>query len=344
VSITCLALGQTALAAHVVPVVAGPIAKPKAAQLDFDAFFNKSVTIHVGDSVRWTIDGFHTVSFPARGQTQAPPFVLPIANAVVTGAVDAAGQPFFFNGQPLPLINPQVAFPSGGSSYDGSTFTNSGLPVGPSAGKPYTLKFPKAGIYEYFCLVHPGMTGVVKVLPKGKKVPTLIQDKLAIVAQYVKANKLAIKLAKIKPAPATVLAGNDKGGVAWQRFFPEKVTVKVGQPVKFEIASTYEQHTISFGPAAVLGNLQKNFVETTPNPTGPPTILNNPIAFYPSDPPGTLLSYDGANHGNGFANSGLLGIGEGLTSSAEIKFTKAGVYNYVCLVHAGMKGTITVTS
>jgi plastocyanin len=337
-----LSLGQTAVAA-VVPVVAGPASKPKSRQLDFDAFFSRKVKIHVGDTVRWTLNGFHTVTFPAAGQ-ELPAFVLPVATDVVSGAVDAAGNPFFFNGQPQLPINPQAAFPSGGPTYDGSSYANSGLPVGPAAGKPFSLKFTKVGTYRYFCLVHPGMTGSVTVVAKGKKVPSAAKDVRAALAGQATATRLAAKLAKVKPAPATVLVGHDKGGVAWLRFFPGKLTVKVGQPVKFEISSLVEQHTVTFGPAAVRAKLEATFVETIPNGEGAPKIVNNPIAAYPSDPPGKLPPYDGTNHGNGFENSGLLALTEGLSPIAEFTFTKPGVYHYQCEVHAGMTGTITVTS
>lgn len=337
-----LAFGQAGATAAVAPVVAGPAAKPKLQHLDFDAFFRKAVKIHVGDTVRWTIDGFHTVTFLAHGQ-QEPPFVLPIATDVVTGAVDAAGRPFFFNGQPQLLVNPQAAFPVGGPTYNGSTYVNSGLPVGPAAGKPFSLKFTKTGTYRYYCLVHPAMSGTVTVLAKGKKVPTAKQDGLAALGAQLAATRLARKLAKVKPAPAKVLVGHDKGGVAWLRFFPEKLTVKVGQPVKFEISSLVEQHTVTFGPASVRAKLEATFVETIPNGAGPPTIVNNPVAAYPSDP-GKLPPFDGTNHGNGFENSGFIAIGEGLSATAEFTFTKPGVYRYQCEVHPNMNGTITVTA
>ena len=38
------------------------------------------------------------------------------------------------------------------------------------------MKFTKAGIYKYFCNVHPGMVGFVVVKPKGQKIPTAKQD------------------------------------------------------------------------------------------------------------------------------------------------------------------------
>src|SRR6476620_4789967 len=87
------ALGFTA------PVTAGPPKRPPVAQLDFDAFFPTSTEIHVGDSVKWSINGFHSVTFLAKGQKQPPLIVTSLTNPIV-GSLDAAGKPFWFNGQP----------------------------------------------------------------------------------------------------------------------------------------------------------------------------------------------------------------------------------------------------
>ncbi len=76
------------------------------------------------------------------------------------------------NGKTQMIFNPKVAFPSGGATYDGSGFVNSGLlflRVPPGSQKPptYSLTFTKPGTYEYDCLLHPGMDGTVTVLPAG---------------------------------------------------------------------------------------------------------------------------------------------------------------------------------
>ena len=65
-----LTLASSAQAATY-PAWAGAPAKVAVAQLEFDHFFNPALTVHVGDTVKWTINGFHTVSFPAKG-TQPP--------------------------------------------------------------------------------------------------------------------------------------------------------------------------------------------------------------------------------------------------------------------------------
>lgn len=100
------------------------------------AFFPNVLTIDAGDSVTFTGTG-HTVTFPG-----------------ADGKLPAS-------------TSPAAQMPAGGSTYDGSTFTSSGL----LTGKPYTLQFTKPGVYPYYCLLHPGMMGVVIVNPAGTAYP-----------------------------------------------------------------------------------------------------------------------------------------------------------------------------
>jgi len=78
---------------------------------------------------------------------------------------------------------------------------------------------------------------------------------------------------------------------------------------------------------------------------GPPVLLLNSGAMAPSVPAG------GRYDGTGFLNSGLLGPpppeappGPPPLARFELTFTKAGAFEYVCLVHLeqGQKGTVTV--
>jgi plastocyanin len=140
-----------------------------------------------------------------------------------------------------------------------------------------------------------------------------------------------------------VLAGNDgNGATAWLRFFPKSLSVKSGTTVEFKLSSKREVHTITFGPAAYTGEIEKTFTAPVANPAGPPTLVVNPLGAYPSDVP-SLPPYTGANHGNGFEGSGILAAGPPLPSAVKITFTKPGVYSYECVVHPGMDGKITVT-
>src|SRR5688500_18177492 len=83
-------------------VSAGPFAKQKQFQDAFgdaNEYFRQTVTIHRGDRVRWRINGFHSVTFVPPGE-EPPGLLLPQADNLVAGVNDAAGVPFWFNGQP----------------------------------------------------------------------------------------------------------------------------------------------------------------------------------------------------------------------------------------------------
>lgn len=340
-----LLLGLTAASASalVAPVSAGPPKPPRAAHLDFNGFFPSATRIHAGDSVSFAINGFHTVTFLAKGQTP-PPLIILAAGSPISGKLDAAGASFWFNGQPSQIINPVAAAPSSGKTYSGKGFLNSGLPAPTGPVKPFVVKFTKAGSFTFNCLVHPGMKGVVRVLPKKQPVPSAKLDRAAGKSQEQAATAQALSLRKVKPASDTVLAGNDGNGtVAWLRFFPQSLKVKTGTTVEFKISSRREVHTITFGPAAYTTEIEKTFTTPQPNPTGPPTLLVNPLAAYPSDPP-PLPPYTGANHGNGFEGAGILSnAGPPLPSAVKITFSKPGVYSFECVIHPNMDGKITVT-
>ena len=306
------------------------------AALDLNGFYRRTVTIHAGDSVKWVFSKrvVHTVTFLAKGQSR-PPFERPDPANPYTGFNDSTGAPFWFNGQPSIEIPPEHAFPQGGSSADGTTYRNSGLSAPTFA--PYKLKFPRKGTYKYLCVVHPGMDGRVKVVPKSARIPSARVDRKARIAELAAALKRSKKLARLKPAGNNVVAGNDKGDVAWFRFFPATRTIKAGEAVRFSITSKSEIHTMSFGPQAT-----SDFVMVQPQPTGPPRLQFSPLVIMPSDNP--LPPYTGANHGNGFFNTGVIDSNPQSPnpSSVAVTFTTPGNYLYECTIHPGMQGTIQV--
>jgi plastocyanin len=334
-------LGLPATAAHAatVGVGAGPPAaiQKKLPPVSTDnAFYPGKVTVHVGDKVKFAINGFHDVYFAKKGTTP-PGLGAPDPANPVAGQVDAAGQPFFFNGQPNITAPITLLTGQGDGKIDGKAVDAS--PIAEGKPKPYIVTFKKKGTFSYVCVIHPGMAGTVKVVGKRAKAST----KKAIAAAVKKQGKTAIaqakKLAAVVPSGNTILAGSDNSHIVNLAFFPATKTVPVGTTVNFDMPKrSTEIHTVSFGPQDVLENLTSTFI--TPGPTG---ITFNPLVVYPSDP--GPLSYTAANHGNGFLNSGILDTeaASPSPSSTSITFTKPGTYKYICIVHGPiMAATITV--
>jgi plastocyanin len=300
-----------------------------------NAFLRKTITVHVGDTVRWRFRGFHTVTLPPRGR-KPPAFVLPTPT-LVSGAIDGAGRPFWFNGQ-LPGLapNPVAAAPAAGATYNGTRLRNSGLPASPP--KAYSLRFTKTGSFDYYCAVHPGMEGEVRVVSSRRRVPSEAQNRAAATAEL---NSLVAqaRTAAAKPsAPGIVDLGRAPRAQRFtiNAFFPNTPTVKAGQALTFTMAgqNATEIHTATVGP---LTREQVPFI-------GPAGI--NPIAAYPSDPPPALPPYTGTNHGNGFLNTGTLDNDAAtatIANTSRITFATPGTYQLKCLVHEGMDATVTVT-
>jgi plastocyanin len=298
---------------------------------DINAFFNKKVTINVGDTVAFQIRGFHTIDIPAKGGTPLP---LLVPGKIATGS-DFAGSPFWWSGH-VPTIgfNPALLAPGKSAVYNGKKRLDTGLPLGKP--KPFNITFSKPGTYKYFCDVHPGMVGTVVVKPDGAAIPSAKQDAKATVAQATAAVKAAKKAAVAKvPADTVSLGKTGPGGVELFGMFPSSLTVSAGTTVTFQMSTrSFEVHTATFGDKKTLTALAKGF-QGIPFPSQ---------GVYPSDPPGTITE-SLTSHGNGFANTGVLDHNSAtaqILPSSQIKFTQAGTYHFICLIHPFMHGTIIV--
>jgi plastocyanin len=178
----------------------------------------------------------------------------------------------------------------------------------------------------------------VVVRKRGAATPSVKQDRKAIAKQLEATAKLAKRLSSPKPAAHVVQAGSDDKGVATIGFFPAAQTIKAGESVTFRMSKrSIEFHNVAFGPEDYIGEQIKAFF-------GEDGTLN-PFVTYRSEQPGTPISFDGANHGNGFVNTGIIDANPAsdFPSKETVTFTKAGTYTYYCVVHGPhMKGTITV--
>ena len=340
-----LAIPATASAQTVAVYAGGPTTWSSTLQHKYGAGINNflinKVVINAGDTVQWNgaslAAGFHTVDIPSLSQHSDLPFLTPTGKTV-SGATDAAGNPFWFdNGYFASLsFNPLLFAASGGTKYDGSARLDSGLP----AGKPhnFSVTFTKPGTYKFFCDIHPGMFGEVVVKKAGAAVPSAAQNASALAREEKGYVKESARVLKEKVAAGTVSLGKSgPGGVEIFAMFPSTLSVKAGTTVSFQMSKdSREVHTASFGPAAYLTGLSKSFQSPAPSP----------LALYPSDPPGTI-TLGPTTHGNGFASTGALDQDPAtatIPALGAIKFTTPGTYTYQCLIHPFMRGKIVVTS
>lgn len=304
-----------------------------------NAFFPGKLTVNVGDSVAFVPAGFHNVHLPKKGGGLTP-FLIPNGQKVA-GSNDAAGAPFWFNGQDAIGPNPALFAAAGFGkkfTYTGAAEIQSGLP-GEKA-KPMTVKFTKAGTYKILCDIHPGMEAAVTVAKKGKKVPTAKQDAAAVKKQADATVKAGKGLAtKAQPANTVALGVAAKGGLEYLGMVPASLTVKPGTTVKFTMTKgSFEPHTATFGPgdagdpSSYIGTITKSFESPAIDPRG----------LYPSDV--TPVSLSPTTHGNGFWSTGVLdAYGETpQPMDASVKFDTPGTYKYLCVIHPFMQGSITV--
>ena len=306
-----------------------------------NGFLLNKVTIHAGDSVLWNgkalAGGFHTVDIPAVGKPDLP-LIVPTGTKV-SGVKDAAGNPFWFNGLPNLTFNTALFTPQGGHRYNGSKRIDSGLPLGPP--HSFKVKFTKPGVYHYFCDVHYGMRGTIVVLPKAKRIPSAKQDSKTlkkVEIAYVASAKRVDKTTE--PANTVGLGASGPGGLEVFAMFPSTLQVANGSTVTFAMSKqTRETHTATFGDTSPGGYVTQLGQTAFNSPTG----LIDPRGAYPSSVP-MPVSLNLTSHGNGFGNTGALDRDAvtPLPPTATIKFTQAGTYHYVCLIHHFMHGTIIV--
>jgi plastocyanin len=311
-------------------------------QSDVNAFFPSTVTIHVGDTVRFRPAGFHNVDLPRRG---GRPTGLVAPTGQKANANDPAGNPFWFNGQDtFGFAPPLITNQNFGKrlTYTGARAIQSGLPLARRP-QPMSVRFRRAGTYTYYCDVHTGMKGRVRVLRSSRRVPSAAADRRSVRNQIARARATATRLASTRPPQNTVYVGvAGAGGVEKFVFQPSTVQVARGTALTFRMApGTYEVHTATAGPGdpdkepqSFLGQLAATFQA--------PAI--DPAAFYPSDPPGSNPSLAPNSHGNGFWNSGVLDVvaATPLPALSTVRFDTAGTYTLYCLIHPTMKGTVVV--
>jgi plastocyanin len=326
---------------------AAPAGVPKSA--DANLFFPRRLEVHVGDKVTFKSDGFHTATYLGTHKaTEFPIFAPAPDKSTYSGIADVAGSPFYFNGLPKFAYNiPQVFAPTGSNVISGGADVHSS---GILDKKGYTYRFTKPGDYVFHCLIHPMMSAHVVVKPRTAHVQPVTRVLTATAAELNSAVATAKKLDKVAPAtPNTVYAGVGRqvpgGSIELMAFKPQKLRVKVGTSVTFQLNSPMEIHNMVFGPGGYLESSFKT-LDLVPQGPGQPNQVW-PFFFYGTDPARAgAYTYSGTNHGNGFLVTPLLGpVGTPLPQTVKITFTAPGVFKYICGIHGeDMNGEIDVVS
>lgn len=283
-----------------------------------NSFLPESITVTTGTTVNWSF-------------TWPEPHMIVLDNGITPADLAT---------EPPPDTSP--------FAFDGvRKYVYSGTIFGDPANPPtFAIKFEKAGDYHITCFIHPGMDGEVKVVDSGTADTQATADARAT-SEYgadIAALKAAAAGQNAKGPTVTKqsdgsslyevdmigpLGGSNGMRDYIQQFFPAAVNIHQGDSVQWNNPTT-DPHTVSF-------NLQNSGLD--PNTTDPFSVPPTGAAD------GT---YDG---GTEFVHSGILGVeaGGGSQSAAEtftLKFTKAGSYSYVCLLHEnqGMTGTVNVAA
>jgi plastocyanin len=275
--------------------------------------------VHRGDTVMWHIDGFHNVHL---GDAAAEMFLM--------SEVD---------GQQTLVLNPVVAFPT---IEDGAMYQGGDAATSPPLEAP-VLTFSlvmdvEPGRYQYFCDIHPGMTGVIEVVADDVEIPTPTEASaqgLQELTEQIALGAAAVPALSSASTTATdgvlqvMLGSGDTGRTYVALFGPSTGVIHAGESVTWtNPAGSIEPHFINsspYDPVAV--------PEIVPlmQEAGPPILLVGP-GFAGTTESGTTISM-----GDTF-NSPFILPGESFT----LTFSDPGTYLYNCHIHPGMNGVIVV--
>ncbi len=299
--------------------------------IDVQAFLPTEVTINAGDAIWFEFSdmpGFHTVTFTS-GE-EPPPLAYPDPDAATP-----TDEP------PTLIFNPDLLFPVGGDTYDGTDLVNSGADILRDAtAPPFVLALTEPGTYEYLCVVHAMvMKGTVIVQEAGAELPhdqaaydrmaeeqfaALVEEGLAAAAEFAEP-------AATERADGTTLwdvaagVGADQARVF--RMLPDVIEISVGDTIRWVNHSPGEPHTVTF----LGGEEPPQDLMVEPQPDGPPKFVQNNLTLLPQG--GDVFS------GSGYHNSGFMGPEFVGIESYELTFVTPGEFDYLSILHGRPDGT-----
>lgn len=239
--------------------------------------------------------------------------------------------------EPCPVTEPE---PFTGTE----TFYNSGFLADGERFEMQLADDIEPGTYTGFCTLHfTEMTSTIVVVPEDQEIPgadEVADEGQAQLEAIASTLAPAVEAAAEEVPEGEVLAGvtdEDVSGALANEFIPADLEVDAGEPVTWNVNGP---HTVSFNAPedvrVLLGRGDDGFYhlnEQAVMPAGfeaPP-----PPEGEPEGPPPPLDA--GTWDGTGFLSSGILFGGPFVLTISE-----PGTYEYICLIHPDMEGTVTV--
>ncbi|HKV29470.1 MAG TPA: hypothetical protein VJT14_00470 [Candidatus Dormibacteraeota bacterium] len=349
---------------------APPGVQPKV--FEYTDFFTRSIKVHQGDTVdfRFAVPD-HLIQLASNegAARQALPLFTPDEVTAVEG--NALG-----SGGPKIVLGPAVFLGFGGTPTCGQTLAgacvfNGSAPSDPGfAGSSpdwFVQISATPGSYTYFCHLHPGMRGTLKVVPSNAGIQSQGQIDQQSAAQFGRAQREAVAL--YDEANQVEAEQRDSGPTAYNvhvgvtsrdrhiaihDMLPSNLSLKPGDVVRYHW-QTNVIHTVEFAPVSPFGvDCETSYAplsgpDQQPNcPSGAPEPEAGIFPVELIGDPGSQVSgavlVDATDSGL-IAGSSYAQYYGGLGADQwSVKAVAVGAHPYFCAIHDWMTGTITVGS
>jgi plastocyanin len=336
-----------------------------------------NLTIRDGDVLHFlwdpkaSPDSAHTATIPALGTNfaDAQNKYSPLMPDTDDGQGKFVGNPLTFN--PTSRECGTVDNPC---DYSGDQDVNSGFLTnhnGTSKPSEFYVKvfLDSSGstTVHFFCALHRGMVGQVRVVGGNAEIATTSETKMAenALAQYTKetaagiaaetaANQTAVATNSDGSKTVTMTAGTGAPNIEVMEMLPNNVSIKAGDKVTW-VDKGFDIHTVTF-PKGEGSNSVDPFqppvcegtgTTDTPATSGPPTFgcsspaaIEMPLEIGPKGP--TAIASVSTAATSGVLLSSLAGAP--LPDRYTFSFPNAGTFAYQCRIHDNMIGTIAVAA
>jgi plastocyanin len=337
-----------------------------------------SLTIRDGDVLHFlwdpkaSPDSAHTATIPALGTTlaDAQNKYSPLMPDTDDGQGKFMGNPLTFN--PTSRDCGTVDNPcdySGDSDVSSGFLTNHNGTSKPSEFYVKVFLDSSATTVHFFCALHRGMVGQVRVLPSNSEnvgsgtsetkmatdaLAQYTKETLAGTAAELAANQTAVTTNSDGSKTVTMTAGTAAPNIEVLEMLPNNVSIKAGDKVTW-VDKGFDIHTVTFpkGPGSNsvdpfqppvcegTGTTDTPATSTTP-PFGcsSPAAIEMPLEIGPKGP--TAIASTSTAASSGVILSALAEAP--LPDRYTFSFPNAGTFAYQCRIHDNMSGTIAVAA